>query len=58
MCSSDLFVGLMSRDAHYSTQKGFILQNLGLANLVLVDSDERGRMLPHALEKAIRRTLE
>lgn len=47
-----------SVDCHYSVAKAVAVLGLGLDNLVYVDADERGRMDPAALEKAIRADLD
>lgn len=43
-----------SKDSHYSVSKAVSLLGLGLNNLVRVAVDKRGRMIPGALDKAIR----
>ena len=42
-----------SEDSHYSVTKAVAMLGLGMSNLVRVDVDERGRMLPSALRKAV-----
>lgn len=46
-----------SKDSHYSVSKAVSLLGLGLDNLVRVAVDKRGRMIPAALDKAIRADL-
>ncbi|XP_076045246.1 glutamate decarboxylase-like protein black [Oratosquilla oratoria] len=46
-------VALCSQDAHYSILKGAIVMGLGSNNLVLVRTDDRGRMDPHHLQECI-----
>ncbi len=43
-----------SKDSHYSVAKAVTLLGLGSENLVRVAVDDRGRMVPAALEEAIR----
>ena len=42
-----------SEDSHYSVSKAVAMLGLGISNLVRVDVDERGRMEPAALRKAV-----
>lgn len=46
-------MGFTSSHCHYSYQKAAFLTGLGTDNLVAVDTDEMGQMLPCALEAAI-----
>ena len=47
-------VAFVSAEAHYSFAKGALLLGLGARNLVAVECDDRGRMRPAALERAIK----
>ncbi|KAF1522075.1 Cysteine sulfinic acid decarboxylase, partial [Eudyptes sclateri] len=44
-----------SRESHYSIQKGAAFLGIGTDNVYLVDTDERGKMIPKELEKEIQR---
>ncbi|XP_061871455.1 cysteine sulfinic acid decarboxylase [Colius striatus] len=44
-----------SRESHYSIQKGAAFLGIGTANVCLVASDTRGKMIPEELEKEIQR---
>ncbi|NWW79999.1 CSAD decarboxylase, partial [Climacteris rufus] len=44
-----------SRESHYSIQKGAAFLGIGLDNVHLVQTDERGKMIPEELEKEIQR---
>jgi len=46
-----------SVDGHYSVRKGVGMLGLGRQNLVLIDVDERGQMIPEALNAAIERDI-
>jgi len=46
-------VAFTSNQSHYSFEKAALLTGLGSANLIGVDIDERGRMIPEALERAV-----
>ena len=46
----------VSKEAHYSHKKAMMLLGLGLDNLVLVDTDEQGRMCAEDLERKIQQT--
>jgi glutamate/tyrosine decarboxylase-like PLP-dependent enzyme len=48
-----VLVGFTSSHAHNSYEKAAHLTGLGTDNLVAVATDERGQMLPHALEAAV-----
>ena len=43
----------VSEEAHYSFEKAFNIMGLGSKNLISVNSDEEGRMIPQALSDAI-----
>ncbi|CAH1390546.1 unnamed protein product [Nezara viridula] len=51
------FVIYTSQDAHYSMTKGSHWLGIGTDNVIKVKTDQRGRMLPSALEEAIELTL-
>ncbi|NXD88868.1 CSAD decarboxylase, partial [Halcyon senegalensis] len=44
-----------SRESHYSIQKGAAFLGIGTANVRLVATDDRGKMIPEELEKEIER---
>ena len=48
----------VSADAHYSHKKAMMLMGLGIDNLVLVETDEQGRMLASDLDLKIEQTKE
>ncbi|GAB0098487.1 cysteine sulfinic acid decarboxylase [Sergentomyia squamirostris] len=58
MFGSPPLVAFTSQDAHYSLKKAAHWMGIGLNNLEVVESDERGRMCPEALKKAIVRVKE
>ncbi|XP_072169973.1 cysteine sulfinic acid decarboxylase-like [Diadema setosum] len=43
----------VSDQGHYSFQKGAAFMGIGTENVVIVKTDERGKMIPEELEKAI-----
>lgn len=47
------FCVYVSKEAHYSHKKAMMLMGLGLENLILVNSDEQGRMLASDLQNKI-----
>jgi glutamate/tyrosine decarboxylase-like PLP-dependent enzyme len=47
----------VSSDAHYSHNKAMMLLGLGLDNLILVDTDQEGRMIPSDLEAKIKKSI-
>eukprot|EP01024_Parvocaulis_polyphysoides_P042957 TRINITY_DN3921_c0_g2_i4.p1 TRINITY_DN3921_c0_g2~~TRINITY_DN3921_c0_g2_i4.p1 ORF type:complete len:336 (-),score=73.85 TRINITY_DN3921_c0_g2_i4:133-1140(-) len=49
-------VAFTSQQSHYSYKKSAALTGLGLQNLVAVDCDEKGAMIPEALEAAIQKS--
>jgi glutamate/tyrosine decarboxylase-like PLP-dependent enzyme len=53
-----VLVGFTSSHAHYSYEKAAHLTGLGTDNLVAVQADERGQMLPHALQAAVAAAVE
>lgn len=48
-----VLVGFTSSHAHYSYEKAAHLTGLGTDNMVAVEADAQGQMLPHALEAAV-----
>ncbi|NWT09681.1 CSAD decarboxylase, partial [Vireo altiloquus] len=44
-----------SQESHYSIQKGAAFLGIGMDNVHLVRTDERGKMIPEELEKEIKR---
>lgn len=53
----DRLVAYVSDQAHYSSLKAINVLGIGSDNLISVASDEQGRILPEALEKAIKASL-
>ena len=45
---------LTSKASHYSISKGAILEGLGLDNIISVESNDRGEMIPAELESEIK----
>jgi glutamate/tyrosine decarboxylase-like PLP-dependent enzyme len=50
-------VAYVSDQAHYSNQRAANLLGIGTDNLISIESDANGQMLPQALEQAIKQTL-
>ncbi|NEQ66014.1 MAG: aspartate aminotransferase family protein [Symploca sp. SIO2D2] len=50
-------VAFVSEQAHYSYAKAANLMGIGIENLVKVNSDREGKMIPEALEAAIQQSL-
>ena len=48
---------LTSKASHYSISKGAILEGLGLDNIISVESNDRGEMIPEELESEIKKSL-
>jgi glutamate/tyrosine decarboxylase-like PLP-dependent enzyme len=46
-----------SREAHYSHKKAMMLMGLGLDNLIMVETDSEGSMLPSDLEAKIQKSI-
>uniref|UniRef100_A0A669BLT3 Acidic amino acid decarboxylase GADL1 n=1 Tax=Oreochromis niloticus TaxID=8128 RepID=A0A669BLT3_ORENI len=53
MFSAPRLVILTSQECHYSISKGAALMGIGTKNVYTVPTDERGRMIPSALEEKI-----
>jgi len=53
----DTMVAYVSDQAHYSSLKAINVLGVGSDNLIAVASDEQGRILPDALEQAIKSSL-
>ncbi|XP_035765855.1 acidic amino acid decarboxylase GADL1-like [Neolamprologus brichardi] len=54
MFSAPRLVILTSQECHYSISKGAALMGIGTKNVYTVPTDERGRMIPSALEEKIK----
>ena len=48
---------LSALQSHYSLKKSSFFMGFGLDSIVTVDTDSQGRMIPSALEKAIKNSV-
>ncbi|XP_055541716.1 acidic amino acid decarboxylase GADL1 isoform X2 [Wyeomyia smithii] len=58
LSNQPVLVAFTSEDAHYSFKKTVHWLGIGMDNLVLVETDSRGRMIPEKLEEAIESVLK